>query len=203
MRSRRFLHGLGACALYLGVGLLFAESAEFAEQIEVFHSIDRYIGTFPVYILLISLFFGLGGLFRRVLGDRLAAALVCYTLAGMVGLAFEWIAVGNSPWGNPAACQPGMFCFWAMVLYMPRIFTDSRPGLGRLRIWLLGCFALYVAILLAIGAFVTGPVEVRGAVVGLLFALGYIPLNLFALRYFAVLRKPRTAAIGMQALQGR
>jgi len=203
MRLRRFLRGLGAYALYLGVGLLFAESAEFAEQIEVFHSLDRYLGTFPVYILLISLFFGLGGLFRRALGDRLAAALVCYTLAGMVGLAFEWFAVGNSPWGNPAACQPGMFCFWAMVLYMPRMFTDSRPRLGRLRVWLLGCFALYVAILLAIGAFVPGPVEVRGAVVGLLFALGYIPLNLFALRYFAVLRKPRTVAIAAQALQGR
>jgi hypothetical protein len=94
---RRFLHGLGAYTMYLGVGLLFAESAEFAEQIEVFHSIDRYIGTFPIYASLISLFFGLGGLFRRMLGDRLAAALVCYVLAGTVGLAFEWFAVGNSP----------------------------------------------------------------------------------------------------------
>src|SRR6185437_9847583 len=127
-------------------------------------------------------------------GDRLAAALACYLLAGATGLAFEWFAVGNSPWGNPAACQPGMFCFWATVLFLPRIFTDARPGLARLRAMFLGCFALYVVILLAIGALVPGTVGVRGAVVGILFALGYIPLNLFALRYFAVLRKPKAVA---------
>src|SRR5262249_43529735 len=149
-----------AYSLYLGLGLLFAESAEFVEQLEVFHSRARYIGTFPVYSILITLFFGLGGLLRRTLGDRLAAALTDYLLAGMVGLAFEWFAVGNSPWGNPAACQTGMFCFWSMVLFMPRIFTDPRPGFGGLRAWLLSCFALYVAILLAVAALVPGTVEV-------------------------------------------
>jgi hypothetical protein len=87
-----------------------------------------------------------------------------------------------------------------MVLFMPRIFNDPRPGLGRLRVALLCCFALYAAILLAIGALVPGTVEVRGAVVGILFALGYIPLNLFALRYFATLRKPKAAAIVAEAV---
>ena len=46
-------------------------------------------------------------------------------------------------------------------------------------------------------------VAVRGAVVGILFALGYSALNAFIWRYFALLRKPKLAPFSVELASTR
>ena len=50
-----------------------------------------------------------------------------YVLSGVIGLvAFEWFLAGNSPWGNPNANQFAMFSYWALLAFIPRIFSERK-----------------------------------------------------------------------------
>jgi hypothetical protein len=80
------------------------------------------------------------------------AALAYYLAAGGLGLLFEWLVMGLSPWSNPNLLQIpfqlGMFSFWAAVAFAPRLLLDHRAGVSRLRKWCqrflaLGFLAIY------------------------------------------------------------
>lgn len=52
-----------------------------------------------------------------------------YFISGIVGLLiFEWVLVGNSPWGNPNANQIAMFSFWALLGFIPKIFSERKDS---------------------------------------------------------------------------
>lgn len=52
-----------------------------------------------------------------------------YFISGIVGLLiFEWVLVGNSPWENPNANQVTMFSFWALLGFIPKIFSERKDS---------------------------------------------------------------------------
>ncbi len=84
-------------------------------------------GAMAVYLVWTGIFHML----RRALPH--VRDMIWMLIAGLAGLAFEWVAVGNSPCGNPDALQSGMFLFhatyplWGAILWDQ---TDQRRKAG-------------------------------------------------------------------------
>lgn len=58
---------------------------------------------------------------------KTAKYVIYYFILGFMGLiVFEWILVGNSPWGNPNANQIAMFSYWALLGFIPRILSENN-----------------------------------------------------------------------------
>lgn len=64
--------------------------------------------------------------------SKISGYIAFYLISGMVGLfIFEWLIAGNSPWGNPNANQFAMFSFWALLGFIPRIFSERKDKTTR------------------------------------------------------------------------
>lgn len=63
------------------------------------------------------------------------------------GMALEWFVIGNSPWGNPDAMQPGQIAFHGTYPNWGRIFDPAwfGPRQRRLRLILLAAVTLGLA----------------------------------------------------------
>jgi hypothetical protein len=110
----------------------------------------------------------------------LAADVCIYLFAGVTGLTIEWFILGNSPWQNPEANDLGMFCFWTVVLAMPRLLLDNRPHLRSVRRAVGVCFPAFAAAALAVG-FAT-PQAFRLFVLVVVVVVGYVGMNSFFAR---------------------
>ena len=85
-------------------------------------------------------------LFRPLAGRRWQ--LATYVLVtGVAGLAMEWFAIGNSPWGNPDASQVAMFAYWASMALAPVVVLEGAP---RLRRQLLAVALVYLGLAFAV-----------------------------------------------------
>lgn len=83
--------------------------------------------------LYLTLWYPLVALLLRRLGQQPLTVLVLTLTAGVAGLAIEWFVIGNSPWGNPAASELGMFAYWACMIVVPVALLDRSPHTLRLR----------------------------------------------------------------------
>lgn len=98
-------------------------------------------GTMCFAIVCYPIFVSLAYLASRVV-DRFVrhqplADVVHYVGSGIFGLAVEWTLLGNSPWGNPKAIQPAMFCMCAAFCFGPRVLLrhSDQPSLLRKLVW--------------------------------------------------------------------
>ncbi|MBA4351004.1 MAG: hypothetical protein C0427_07130 [Rhodobacter sp.] len=103
--------------------------------------------------------------------------------AGLVGFAFEWFAVGNSPWGNPDALQSGMFAFHAVYPLWGAILLNRSDRRRITGLWLVAAFTLLglVGFLLPVGEWRTG-------------WFLFVPLALFPILLVYTLIGPKTGA---------
>lgn len=154
-----------------------------------------------LYPFILLGFFGLGRLVDRVVARRERADLILWGLTAVIGLAIEWILLGNSPAQNPNASQVGMLCLWTAFGFFPRLLSRSLPteALLRQRIWL--AFGAYALAGLAIGALVPGS-GARSVIVIYLPVLAYGALNVLVLRALVgaarAPRAPQPLAISVQ-----
>jgi hypothetical protein len=139
------------------------------------------VGAAAVYIVWNGFFHWL----RRAL-PRLPD-LAWLVFAGLIGLAFEWWAVGNSPWGNPDALQSGMFAFHAVYPLWGAILCDTADRRRSPGLWLVAVFTLLgmVGFLLPIGEWRTG-----------WFLL--IPLALFPILFVLTFRRHNTSKLPLR-----
>ncbi len=164
----------------LVLGSLFATLGEYLFCVLVRHSVADYLFTLAAYPVILALAWAPTRWIERHAPTRLQADLAIYLLAGLVGLAIEWFVIGNSPWANPEANDPGMFCYWATVLAMPRLLLDRRIYLRHVRVEAAIAFLLYAALALAIGH--ATPEPLRLFVLVWTVVLGYAGMNLFFVR---------------------
>ena len=56
-------------------------------------------------------------------------------LSGIIGLfVFEWFIAGNSPSVNPNANQFAMFSYWALLGFLPKIFSERNEQRKNLQL---------------------------------------------------------------------
>lgn len=134
-------------------------------------------GAAAVYLVWTGLFHAM----RRAL-PRLPD-LAWLVFAGLVGLAFEWFAVGNSPWGNPDALQSGMFAFHAAYPLWGAILLNRADRRRLTGLWLIATFTLLglLGVLLPVGDWQTG-------------WFLFVPLALFPILLVLTFKWPKTSA---------
>ena len=139
-----------------------------------------------VYLLFAAV---IAGWIARRMGSGTRTLLVLAGLAGLAGLGVEWFLIGNSPWGNPAANQPGMFAYWACMVVVPWILTTSDPRLGKLKRTMLAygivCTAIACLVQLLPNA------DVRFVLHIWLVILGYLGLLVLSLGGYAATVKSK------------
>jgi hypothetical protein len=122
---------------YYRIGLLVAALEEFITQGVLK---QRYVAWFLPTLIAFGPFLvivrGLDVWLRRVLSEE-RALLVFFAVAGGIGISFEWLVMGLTPWRDPGApwaavagFQAGMFSFWAHVAFAPRVLTDGREAMA-------------------------------------------------------------------------
>lgn len=166
--------------LHILLGSLFATLGEFLFCVLVRQDIDGYLFTLAAYPLIILLAWIPMRWIERRARTAMHADVSILLFAGLTGLAIEWFLIGNSPWQNPQAHDLGMFCYWAVVLAMPRLLLDERPHLRGVRCAAGMCFPVFAVFALALG-FAT-PQAFRLFVLVWVVVLGYFGLSLFFAR---------------------
>ncbi len=101
------------------VSLFFALWLEFFYKFGATFDPQNFVGSIPIYSLYLLLFHGLVG---RFLVKRVRTLLL---LGGFIGLMAEWFMIGNAPWINPHAFQPGMFVFHAVYPVLGLVFVKG------------------------------------------------------------------------------
>lgn len=150
---------------------------------------------FPAFLTLA--WFG-GRLIDRLTSREPARQLLHLCGFGGVGLMFEWIAMGLSPWSNPEASpllmavfQLGMFSFWATVAFVPRLWVSTRDAdrqtARRVMKFAVGYFGLVYLTVAVV------PAATRFVVVIGLVLLGFLTLGGLYLRHI-VRMMPRVAS---------
>ncbi len=98
----------------------------------------RFIATdnpkaFGFAILFYPIFFIFARITGKIIMDRLSkiSRILSYTtyyfISGLVGLLiFEWVLAGNNPLENPNSNQFAMFSYWAILGFIPKIFTERK-----------------------------------------------------------------------------
>jgi hypothetical protein len=170
--------------LTLVLGTLFATLGEFLFCVLVRQSVPDYLFTLAAYPVILAVAALPMRWIERHMPAPLAADIGVYAFAGFAGLAIEWFVIGNSPWANPDANDPGMFAYWATVLAMPRLLLDRRPYLRRVRREAAIAFAAYAPSALAIGLLT--PQILRLYVLVWVVMIGYTAMNLLFLRSFVL-----------------
>jgi hypothetical protein len=175
------------CAFIL-LGLLLAAPGEVLNQILARHDVRAYRVTMTSYSVLLFVGFFAGKLIARIIKQQARAMMIYYLVFGSLGLAVEWLLLGNAPSVDPfqVITQPGMFTFWGTMLLGPRLIMEPA-GSPALRRSFLGFFAAFSAIYLLVAALI--PRNHGGIFFGfIIFAAGSTWLNYFYLKYFKLLK---------------
>lgn len=175
------------CAFIL-LGLLLAAPGEVLNQILARHDARAFRTTMTSYSILLCVGFFVGKGIARLIKRRARAMLVYYLGFGSLGLAVEWLLLGNAPTLDPfqVITQPGMFTFWGTMMLGPRLIMDpaGSPGLRRSFI---GYFVTFSALYLLVAAII--PRNYGGVFFGfIIFAAGSAWLNYFYIKYFRLLK---------------
>lgn len=159
---------------FISIGVLFATVGEFHLNILMQPNVLAYFKTFIWY----PVFMVVAYLVHKLLRSGRVTNLVYYLLFGIIGLAIEWLLLGNSPSGNPAAIQWGMFAFWTVVICAPRAWHHNLSGFRNLAIW----FAAYAVLSIVVGFSL--PPEGRLFFMAWIMALGYAAASVHLLILF-------------------
>jgi hypothetical protein len=193
--------------VFILLGLLLAAPGEILNQILARHDVRAFQTTMFSYSVLLFIGFFVGKGIALLIKRRARAMLIYYLGFGSLGLAVEWLLLGNAPSADPfqVITQPGMFTFWGTMLLGPRLIVDpaGSPGLRRSFIRF---FAAFSAIYLLVAAII--PRNHGGIYFGfIIFAAGSTWLNYFYIKYFRMLKAnesivQRPAAKAEQRLWG-
>ena len=182
---------------FILLGLLLSAPGEVLNQILARHDVKAFWTTLFSYSILLFLGFFAARLLDWFIPRKWAAVLMHYLLFGTLGLAVEWVLLGNAPVLEPfqIVTQPGMFTYWGTMMLGPRMILEpaGAPGLRRNFVLFFAAFSaayLLVAWLL--------PRDRGGIFLGfVIFATGTAALNYFYIQYVR-----RLAAIDGRAKPG-
>ena len=174
--------------VFILLGLLLAVPGEILNQILARNDVRAFRITLTSYSILLFVGFFIGKGIGRLIKHRARAMMIYYLGFGSLGLAVEWLLLGNAPTVDPfqVITQPGMFTFWGTMLLGPRLIMEpaGSPGLRRSFI---GCFVTFSAIYLLVAAII--PRNRGGIYFGfIIFAAGSTWLNYFYIKYFKLLK---------------
>ncbi len=133
------------------LGLLTVAIGEWQFSVFLRNDLDNFIGSVVFNALYLSGAYLVTRILLATLHNRPWFILVYTALSGASGLMVEWFLIGNSPWGNPDASQPGMFAYWACMTLVPLVFLLEkralqtfilRYGLVYIALALIGQFAI-------------------------------------------------------------
>ncbi len=122
---RRFL-------AFVAIGVFVAGVGEFLFSVLIRNDVTGFLGSLVICAALLSGAWLAGKWMEGRIHSRFRLEFVYYLVFASLGLMIEWFVIGNSPWRNPSANQPGMFFYWASVFTLPRILVADGDGLGRL-----------------------------------------------------------------------
>ena len=174
--------------IFILLGLLLAAPGEILNQILARNDVRAFRTTMISYSVLLLVGFFVGKGIALLIQRRARAMMVYYLGFGSLGLAVEWLLLGNAPSADPfqVITQPGMFTFWGTMLLGPRLIMEpaGSPGLRRSFI---GFFVTFSAIYLLVAAII--PRNHGGVYFGfIIFAAGSMCLNYFYIKYFRLLK---------------
>ena len=136
---------------FLGIGLVLGLFLEVELKLVAGVHPKGFIVTLFAYPMLITLFYAWSRTIDKIVASTWRGDILHYLTVGFVGLAFEWVLLGNGPGSN--AFQLGMFAMWTTWGFGPRILTRDSPAAGKryLSFWrafIIVAVVLTVAILL-------------------------------------------------------
>lgn len=136
---------------FVSIGVFVAGVGEFLFGVLIRNDVAGFLASLVIYVALLCGAWFVGRWMESRIRSRFRAEIAYYlTLAGL-GLMIEWFVIGNSPWRNPSANQPGMFFFWGSVFTLPRIQLAEGPELRRLQHWLVVTLVVHALASLTVG----------------------------------------------------
>lgn len=173
---------------FVGIGLVSTIPGELLNQL-LSHRNPRAFGvTMISYTVLMVVGYFVGEAGSRGNGRPATAARNQYLLFGSLGLAVEWLLLGNAPVLDllQPIVQPGMFTFWGTMMLAPRLLREP-PAFAALQRASLRYFMTFSVLYLLVALVV--PREKGGIFFGfIIFSAGYTGLNVYYRRYFRQLR---------------
>lgn len=150
------MHTILRLPAFVLIGVLTAAIGEFQYSVLLRDDWANWFGSMFFNALYLSAAFVVVTFICRRASRRMAM-LLCVVLAGLAGLAVEWFAIGNSPWGNPDASQIGMAAYWACLVVVPLILIIPDPQLHPLKRAIFRYGLVYTAAVLLGDRLVTSP----------------------------------------------
>lgn len=123
---RRFL-------AFVAIGVFVAGIGEFLFGVLIRNDVSGFLASLVIYAALLSGAWVTSKWMGRRIRSRFRLELVYYLAFASLGLMIEWFVIGNSPWRNPSANQPGMLFFWGSVFTFPRILSAKERELRQLQ----------------------------------------------------------------------
>jgi len=140
---------------FLLIGLVLGLFTEIELKLIAGIKPSAFIVAVFVYPVIVSLSYLASTFIDRLVSSTWRGDILHYVGAGLGGLAFEWVLLGNGPGSN--AIQLGMFAMYTTFCFGPRVLTrDSRliEKSGR-TFWV--AFGMAAVVLTAIVLMVPGP----------------------------------------------
>lgn len=157
---------------FLLLGLLTAAIGEWQFSVFLRNDLDNFIGSLFLNTLYLAGVSILTHPFLITLRNRPRFILAYTGFFGLTGLMVEWFLIGNSPWGNPAASQIGMFAYWACMVLVPLVFLLQNRSLQTF----ITRYALVYIALILLGQFTIPSPNWRFAFHIYAFIFGYLGL---------------------------
>lgn len=132
------------------IGVLVAFVGEVQYSLFIRGDAANLVGSVGFNTMYLTLAGILTMLLLRWLGRQPLTIAVLTVAAGGAGLLIEWFVIGNSPWGNPAANDLGMFSYWACMVIVPVALLDRSPHTRPLRRTILIYGLFYTLLALAV-----------------------------------------------------
>jgi hypothetical protein len=128
---------------FIFLGLLTAAIGEWQFSVFLRNDFPNFMGS----IVFNTIYMGASYLVTRFLlttiRNRPKFIFVYAGFFGLTGLMVEWFLIGNSPWGNPDANQPGMFAYWACMALVPLCFLLKKR---RLQVFIFFYTLIYIVL---------------------------------------------------------
>ncbi len=120
-------------------GEFFAATQEMINLVIIQRQFGNFFFSLIVFYLnFATICFVVYRLFDRIFRTRFRADIACIFFAGIFGLQFDWFLWKDPPWSQPnlvaaVLSQGGIFVFYGMVCYMPRMYLRSGGNYATIR----------------------------------------------------------------------
>ena len=171
---------------FVAIGSLVALVVEFQFNLLATHNPGNFIFTLFFYPLYLSVVYQVSSWLDSNRAGFMSD-LLYYLFFGLLGLAFEWFVIGNSPWGNPEASNIGMWAFWVAVALVPRIMTRQAAEFKAVKkglVYYLGTYSVASTIMALML-----PEGFRLFWIVVIHMVAYIGFHLFYWQYFRLRRR--------------